>query len=170
MQESLAAAGNRDVPLPVPQLASVLEDLFINLITRVASRLPAQLPEVERDARYFELLASFLSSDAGHDAAVQLQQYCSQLWSHALFPPIYCLLFYEWLFAALRPTERPDRVNRYFVVVRGANRLFWLDVVEHRRRFAVLFRFFQVRKARRTRSLWRPRQPLCARAGRTACC
>lgn len=126
----------------------LLGDLLRNCALRVAADIRDRVGPVagaEEDLRYYHVLAEYFASEAGHGAASRLQPVSSALWSHDTFPALYTLLFHQWLFAAVSPSDEPRFIHRYNVSLKGAFRLLWTDVHYNTGRFARVFEFFKVR-------------------------
>ena len=115
----------------------LLEDLMYNICSKISSHLAAHFGAA---CRYFQLLADYFGSDAGHQHGAQIQRLCVAVWTHDMLPSIYSLLFHHWIIIYLEhhPTETAVQFN---LLLRGCCRLFWSDCQDNSLIFASLYSF-----------------------------
>eukprot|EP00026_Physarum_polycephalum_P002694 Phypoly_transcript_02702.p1 GENE.Phypoly_transcript_02702~~Phypoly_transcript_02702.p1 ORF type:complete len:693 (+),score=81.12 Phypoly_transcript_02702:95-2080(+) len=83
---------------------------------------------------YYELLAERFATHPSDVAA--LFQVIISLWSNPTFPIIFAALFYKWMFK-----HGAVQMKHFNLFIKGANRLFWLDLETINTRFASIYKF-----------------------------
>eukprot|EP01138_Halocafeteria_seosinensis_P009403 gb/GECG01009608.1/.p1 GENE.gb/GECG01009608.1/~~gb/GECG01009608.1/.p1 ORF type:complete len:826 (+),score=74.25 gb/GECG01009608.1/:1-2478(+) len=125
-----------------------MEELFFNVASpiepQVADYLRAAGGPMNIPRYYYQLLAQYFASEVKESSAyfTELQSTMNALYSHPIFPAIYCLLFHLWLLGTYEDVKFNESASsRLVLLTTGANRLFWADLQHYRHDFKPIFGF-----------------------------
>ena len=91
----------------------------------------------EAPERYYQLIAACYAKEP--DQINELNTKSIMLWTNPIFQVIYSLLSYKWLFEHGYDSMEYT-VKRFALFLRGANRLFWLDLENQTTTFEPIWR------------------------------
>lgn len=96
---------------------------------------------------YYELLAERFA--ARPSEVTSMFQMLVSLWTNTTFPMIFAALFYKWMFR-----HGTVQMKNFNIFIKGANRLFWLDLETINTRFAPIYKFLNNEVLANYNSLW----------------
>jgi hypothetical protein len=138
--ETLIAGGKEEGSLRDEVLKNLFYELSFKVEEVVKDKLRKEDSTLEIPQRYYLILCSYYEQQPDKIEDL-LQGAGAPLWGNIHFQVIFTGLVHRWLFLPLN--DMPDTLKRLNVFIKGANKLFWLDLESSTKRFYAIYLYLK---------------------------